>query len=255
MNQPNQIKVSVTKVDADRWDYAAVPPPGDGEIHVWEFCSEAPDCPREEVAATLSEDERERAARFHFQRDSQRFSVTRARMRSVLGVYVRSDPRELRFAYADRGKPSLVQTTTDIRFNVSHSGDRAVLGVTSGHEVGVDIEQIRINVECEQLAQRFFSPGERQVIHELPEDQKLTTFFRMWTCKEAFLKAHGAGLSRSLTSFEVQLGSEPGQLLRVRGDAEEEKRWALVELEAVPTYASAAVVDGALESARVFRLE
>ncbi len=254
MNQPNQVRICVTKLDGKRWDYAPVAPASDAEIHVWEFCSEMPDLHREEVAALLSADERERASRFHFHRDTQRFSVTRARMRSILGTYLRSDPRELKFAYAKRGKPSL-EMTTGVRFNVSHSGDRAVLAVTSAREVGVDIEQIRGNVECEQLAERFFSPGERQWIRELTEDQKLIAFFRLWACKEAFLKAHGAGLSRSLSSFEVRLGSTPGQLLRVRGDAEEEKRWSLIELEAFAGYASAAVVDGRIETARVFRLE
>ena len=254
MTQSNQVRISVTKLDGSLWDYAAVSPPSDGEIHVWEFCSEMADWPREDVAALLSADERERAARFHFQRDTQRFSVTRARMRSILGMYVRSDSHELKFSYAERGKPSL-QMKTDLLFNVSHSGDRAVLAIASAREVGVDIEQIRDNVECEQLAERFFSPGERRLIRELDENQKLTAFFRLWTCKEAFLKAHGAGLSRSLSSFEVHLGSAPGQLLRVRGDAEEERRWSLVELEPPAPYASAAVVDGIIENVRVFRLE
>lgn len=254
MSQLKQVRVSVAKLDGSRWDYAAVPTPSDGEIHFWEFCSETLAWPQDDVTGLLSSDERERAARFHFQRDTQRFSVTRARMRSILGMYMRSDPHELKFLYTERGKPSL-QMTTDLRFNVSHSGDRAVLGITSGREVGVDIEEIRNNVECEQLAERFFSPGERQLIRELDQEQKLTVFFRLWTCKEAFLKAHGSGLSRSLSTFEVHLGSAPGQLLKVRGDAEEEKRWSLVELEPPDSYASAAVVEGILQSTRVFRLE
>ncbi len=253
MNQPNQVRVSVTSLDSSRWDYAPVAPPSDGEIHVWEFRSEAPGWPREDVVKTLSADERERAARFHFERDTQRFSITRARMRSILGMYVRSDPSELTFAYGERGKPTL--QTTDVRFNVSHSGDRAVLAVATGRDVGVDIEQIRRNVECDQLAERFFSPVERDFIRGLSRDEKLTVFFRLWTCKEAFLKAHGAGLSRSLSSFEIRLGSTPSQLLKVRGDAEEEKRWCLVELDPPAGYASAAVVDGHLETTRVFRLE
>lgn len=173
----------------------------------------------------------------------------------MLGMYLRVDPRELKFVYSERGKPSLGDPTVDLRFNASHSGDRAVLAVATCREAGIDIEQLRSNVECEQLADRFFSSGERQLIRELSNDAKLNAFFRLWTCKEAFLKAHGAGLSRSLSSFEVGLGSSAGQLLRIRGDVEEEKRWSLMELEACPGYASAVVVDGALKIVSVFRLK
>src|SRR5579872_1371588 len=138
MTHVNQVQLSVTELEANRWDYASVDLPLAAEIHVWEFHSEAPNWPSEQLASLLSADERERAGRFHFQRDAQRFSMTRARMRSILGMYVQSDPRELTFVYAERGKPSLSDTTIDLRFNVSHSGDRAVLAVVTGREVGVD---------------------------------------------------------------------------------------------------------------------
>ncbi len=130
-----------------------------------------------------------------------------------------------------------------------------MVAVASQREVGVDIEQIRSNVECEQLAERFFSPGERNLISGLPEDEKLQAFFRLWTCKEAFLKAHGAGLSRSLSSFDVKLGSSPGQLLIISGDAGEEEKWRLVEVETGSGYRAAAVVEGILAQMSVFRLQ
>jgi 4'-phosphopantetheinyl transferase len=245
-----QVRVTITKLDGSGSIIAPVSSPLPGDIHIWEFRSEMPGARPEDIAALLSPDERERAARFHFQRDAQRFTVTRARTRAILGAYLQSDPRELKFTYSAREKPSLSNASADIRFNVSHSGDQALVAVAKGREIGIDIEQIRSNVECEQLAERFFSLAERKFMRDLPDDQKLRTFFRLWTCKEAFLKAHGIGLSRPLSSFDVSLEDGPGLLLRIKGDAGEENRWSLVELESVSRYPAAAVVDGPLEAVR-----
>ena len=254
MNQDsNQVRVTITNLDGSILNVAPVASPGEGEIHIWEFCSQVPAFHWEEFAHVLSPDEGERAARFHFERDRQRFVVTRARTRMILGAYLQSDPRELRFKYSAREKPSLADVSADIRFNVSHSGDQAVVAVASGREIGVDIEQIRSNVECEQLAERFFSLSERKVIRELPEEKKLRAFFRLWTCKEAFLKAHGTGLSRPLSSFDVRLAEGPGKLLRIRGDLGEENRWSLLELESASGYPAASAVEGTLNAMRIFR--
>ena len=229
-------------------------PPKDEEVHLWQFRSQV-SSGLSDFEALLSADERQRASRFHFVRDAHRFTVARAHTRLILSAYLQADPRDVQFVHSKHGKPRIASAQWDIRFNVSHSGDQAMVAVASQREVGVDIEQIRSNVECEQLAERFFSPGERNLISGLPEDEKLQAFFRLWTCKEAFLKAHGAGLSRSLSSFDVKLGSSPGQLLIISGDAGEEEKWRLVEVETGSGYRAAAVVEGILAQMSVFRLQ
>ena len=75
---------------------------------------------------------------------------------------------------------------TDIRFNVSHSQDLALLAVTRSREIGVDVEYVRPEVEIESLAERFFSPQERTDIRSLSEDARVAAFFHCWTCKEAY---------------------------------------------------------------------
>jgi 4'-phosphopantetheinyl transferase len=249
----NQVRVTITKLEGSKSNVVPVASPGEAEIHIWEFRSEIPGSGSDDNASLLSSDERDRAARFRFESDRKRYSVTRARTRMILGAYLQSDPRELRFKYSAREKPSLANASADIRFNVSHSGDQAIVAVANGREIGVDIEQIRRNVECEQLAERFFSAGERRFIRELPEEKKLYAFFRLWTCKEAFLKAHGTGLSRPLSSFDVKLVDNPGELLRIRGDADEENRWSLVEIESASGYPAAVVLEGNLDTMRVYR--
>ena len=162
-----QVRVTITQLDGSVLDIAAVSPPLPGDIHIWEFGSEMPGSGAEDIAALLSRDERERAARFHFQRDAQRYTVTRARTRTILGAYLQSDPRELKFTYSAREKPSLASASADIRFNVSHSGDQAMVAVAIGREIGIDIEQVRSNVECEKLAERLLFAGRAQ-IHAKP---------------------------------------------------------------------------------------
>jgi len=231
-----------------------VPELSSTEIHIWEFPLTASDSEFAAYATLLSEDERTRASRFRFERDARRFSVARASMRSILGGYTGSAGRDLRFDYSRYGKPSLANVTSDIRFNVSHSADLAMLAVVRGREVGVDIETIRAEVETDKLAERFFSPKERESLRAIPSQERISAFFRCWTCKEAFLKAQGLGLSRSLESFDVEVNPERlARILSTRPDPEEAGRWSLFDVQTMPAFAAAAAAQGPATGLRIFR--
>ena len=231
-----------------------VPELASTEIHIWEFPLTISDSELNAFAKLLSEDERIRASRFRFPRDSSRFTVARASVRSILGGYTGAAARDLRFDYSRYGKPSLAGVTADIRFNVSHSADLAMLAVVRGREVGVDVETIRVEVETDKLAERYFSLHERESLRAIPNHDRVSAFFRCWTCKEAFLKAQGLGLSRSLESFDVEVNPErPARLLSTRPDPEEAARWSLRDVQPVQAYAAAVAVDGPTTSLMVFR--
>jgi 4'-phosphopantetheinyl transferase len=105
-----------------------------------------------------------------------------------------------------------------LNFNLSHSAGLALYAFARDQEVGVDVERVRFDIEHEQIAERFFSPYERSVLRSLPAEEKAETFFACWTRKEAFIKAHGEGLSLPLDQFDVSLASgEPARLLAGRG--------------------------------------
>jgi 4'-phosphopantetheinyl transferase len=217
------------------------------EIHVWEFPLMISESAFANFEKLLSHDERTRASRFHFENDARRFAVARASVRSVLAGYTLSPARDLRFVYSQHGKPSLATPAPDVRFSVSHSGDFALLAVALGREVGVDIEAIREDVETDKLAERFFSVRERHCFRTLPPKKRVLAFFRCWTCKEAFLKAQGIGLSRSLGSFDVDLNpDQPAHLVSTRPDPSEADRWSLHEVEPPAGYAAAAAVEGSI---------
>jgi len=246
-------KVVVTHLSSAWWMKLSPPPLASPDVHVWEFPLAAPASTVAEASELLSADELKRAARFHFERDARRFTVARSRMRAILGSYLECPPAELCFVYAAHGKPAIENPERDIRFNLSHSGERSVLAIVQGLEVGVDIEQIRENVEIDALAERFFSDGEKEFLRPLSRADKLRNFFRFWSCKEAFLKAQAVGLTRSLASFTVDLNSVPPRLSGAQEIHSQESKWSLLELDCEPGYASALAVEGTIGSVKAFR--
>ena len=133
-----------------------------------------------------------------------------------------------------------------MNFNVSHSNNLAIVGVTRGRHLGIDLEYIQRDFACEEIARRVFSPHEIATLNDLPGDLKHEAFFNCWTRKEAYIKARGMGLSYPLNQFEVSLiPGEPARLISVDGDdLFEASRWSLQELELGPRYAGALAVEG-----------
>jgi 4'-phosphopantetheinyl transferase len=215
------------------------------EVHVWRAsCGLTP----VEILALrrlLSVDELERAGRFHFARDRDHYTVARAVLRDILGRYTGLPPASLRFKYSSFGKPSLDDGAGGVRFNLSHSGGIALYAVGLGREVGVDVEQLKDEMDCDGVAERFFSPSEVAALRSLPPEVQKRAFFACWTRKEAYIKARGEGLSLPLDSFDVSLApDEPAALLRTRDDAGEASRWTMRELSPGLGYAAALAVEG-----------
>ena len=198
------------------------------------------------LAGTLDADERDRAARFHFEEDRRRFALRRGWMRRVLATYVGGAAESLRFEYTPHGKPSLASRgEAALEFNLSHSGELAVLAVTFGRRVGVDVERRKRDRDLEGLAERFFAPDEAAAIRSLPSPARVAAFYRCWTRKEAFLKARGEGLGLPLERFSVPLEEGPGAaLVRFEGDALEPTRWSREDLALDGEYAAALVAQG-----------
>ncbi|MSU21874.1 MAG: 4'-phosphopantetheinyl transferase superfamily protein [Pedosphaera sp.] len=214
----------------------------DDEIHVW--CATLDQAPsyRGKLAETLSEDERQRAARFHFEGDRRRFIVGRGLLRSILGCYLNIKAGELAFCYNPQGKPSLA-TPLQIHFNLAHSHNLALYAITRRREIGVDIERVRPVSGMKEIVQRFFCAAEATHILSLPEEQKAEGFFNCWTRKEAYLKATGEGIAEALNQFEVSLRpGEPAALLHDAMNPTEASRWALFDLKPARDYAAALAV-------------
>ncbi len=216
------------------------------EVHVWRVPLDMSPGTIERLSQFLAPDERAKAERFRFARDRNQFIIGRGLLRVLLGRYLVCDPQRVSFCYNTYGKPSLdaALSTSGLQFNLSHSHQLALLAFTYVGNVGVDIEYMRSDVEFEQLAERFFAPGECAVLQALPVAAREEAFYNCWTRKEAYIKARGKGLSIPLESFEVSLRpGEPAALLRSREQPSDVLRWSLHTLIPGEQYAAALAVE------------
>ena len=193
----------------------------------------------------LSEDERDRATRFHFAQDRNRFVVGRGILRVLLGRYLDELPTQLRFGYSVQGKPFLLGQADDkqFSFNLSHSQGIALYVVGLRRAVGIDVEAINSTVDYEPIAKRFFSPSEQGILQALPADLQRAAFFIGWTQKEAYLKACGLGFSLPPDRVTVSLCVDDPRLLYVDA-VSDETSWSFRVLDLGPKYAATVVIQG-----------
>lgn len=218
------------------------------EVHVWRASLDLEASSIQSLRWTLCVEEQQRAERYHFPKDRDRFIVARGLLRAILSFYLGKKPRDLQFVYNQYGKPALSESDNreTLCFNLSHSRGLALYAVTQNRNLGVDLEHIRTDFPCEEIAERFFSPKENAVLRTLPLDMKHKAFFTCWTRKEAYIKATGKGLTLPLDQFDVSLiPKEPAMLLSIAGNHQAACRWSLQELIPDPDYVAALAVEGA----------
>lgn len=215
-------------------------------VYVWWAALDVPLEALQHFEQTLAEDERQRAARFYFERDRRRYIAQRGLLRWLVGSYLGMDANRVQFVYSEYGKPSLPGSGQNpLSFNLSHSGGIGLLAFVWGRGIGVDVERVRLDIEHEQIAEHFFSPSERAALRQTPVGLRPLAFFNCWTRKEAYLKAYGQGLSLPLDQFDVSLTpGEPARLLATRHAPAEAERWKLLHLEPGPGYVGALAVEG-----------
>jgi 4'-phosphopantetheinyl transferase len=165
---------------------------------------------REDALALLTDAERERVGRFHFERDRRLHLAARALLRRSLSRWSEVPPAEWRFEADARGRPEIAAPRSPLRFNVSHTRGLALVGVTVDRDVGVDVEGVPAAVPLD-VVDRCFSPGERAALHAAPPGARPARFAELWTLKEAYVKARGAGLALPLDAFAF--GLDPPRLL------------------------------------------
>lgn len=217
-----------------------------GDVHVWYVSLDLESTQVQKLCSLLTDDEISRAQRFYLSHDRDHFIVARGLLRILLGGYSKIPPREIRFQYSTRGKPALAQRQpkATLNFNVSHSHGLALLAFAYDRAIGVDLEYIRPDIIREEIAERFFSLQETELLRSLPESLQPTAFFNCWTRKEAFIKATGEGLFRPLDQFSMSLlPGEPARLLHVQGEPQEPLAWFIQNVDVGSSYKAALVVE------------
>ena len=216
-----------------------------GEAHVWRVsvdCASAPD-----PWSLLSEAERHRALALRSPIHRAHWIRARAALRDVLRRYIGSKLPS-RFRTGMFGKPEL-QDHDWLRFNLSHSGQWALIAVAREREVGIDVEEVR-RIDPEAVIRSSFSFAEREALSRLTGGAQLDAFYRCWTRKEAFVKALGLGLHADLTAFDVSVEAQP-MLLDVRRPLPFHSRWTLADIQVDSRYKAAIAVQEGLSVCRL----
>jgi len=223
------------------------------EVHLWRTTLDMAAPGFAKLWQMLSQDERDRADRYHFEVDRRRAVIGRGYLRLLLGQILDFPANKLQFEYDKFGKPGLMpekpglmpKQEVPLQFNVSHSGDVILIAITMGREVGVDVEKIRTDLDADSIAARFFSANEYKIWATVAGPARYEAFFACWTRKEAYLKARGVGLSLPLDQFDVSfLPNEEPRLLETRPDPTEARRWKIQALNLSGEYAAALAAPG-----------
>jgi 4'-phosphopantetheinyl transferase len=175
-----------------------------GEVLVWRLELVVDSVTLDRLQHLLDDSERERAARFGREAVRRRFVVARSMLRLLLGHYAGADPGALRLMTGPWGKPAL-PVGHRLQFNLAHTGDLAMVALDVERELGIDVESVARDVDVLGVGAHAFSDAEQRALLAVPERERHDAFARIWTRKEAYIKARGEGFSYPTRSFTVSL--------------------------------------------------
>ena len=219
--------------------------PRQHEVHVWSVDLDACSAMRHALLRSLSEDERVRAQRFHFERERHRFVAARGALRAILGQYLDVKAEELRFTYGPHGKPALEEDSAPerLRFNLTHSEGLALIAVTLGIDVGVDVESLS-SMQWEEIAERFLSAQEIAVLETFAGEERQHAFMACWTGKEAYVKARGESIAMLLDRTAAPTPGDARGFMRTTAGRMNVSRWSLEWFAPAHGYLAAVCAEG-----------
>lgn len=225
------------------------------QLHVWSVRKSDHENRLQKYWEILEDTEKERALSFRFGKDRDCFIIARGVLRNLLGTYLQMAPDQVTFQLGDHGKP-YVNHPSQIRFNISHSGDTILLGFVQKHRIGIDIEYTKRKVAVKKIAKLFFAEEEVTSLCRLDQAYHTQAFYNCWTRKEAFIKAVGSGLSFPLDQFVVSLDStKEATLIDTKWDKKEKYKWTLHTIEPRKDYIGAVSVKGNVSDIQSWRYQ
>lgn len=230
-----------------RWQEAAYKPfLHRNEVHVW--CVNTKMFPDTSFIDILNEKEKNKARLFYFQRDKNSFIVRHGLLRVLIGKYLRLSPNLIQFKCGKYGKPSIVQDSNKgiLQFNMSYSREQILFAFTLNRSVGADIEFMKVSSDMDSVARLSFSPQEYEAFEKTIQSLKTHCFYRIWTRKEALLKAMGKGLGGgSLDEIDVTLEHYVEMPVeRIGMQVQKNPSWRLKSLAPAPEYMAAIAAEG-----------
>jgi len=197
-----------------------------------------------QLASYLDKNELARAARFHFERDQQRFMAGRGLLRQILASYLDMAPKAVLFGYTGNGKPYLLPHS-ELHFNVSHAAETLIVAVARDRQLGVDVEVLPLDAADDGVANLVFCASERAALEALDTIEYSRRFARLWTRKEAYIKADGRGMTLQLDHIDV--GTLPEGILLYQPDLNQwtsAPNWTLHTVGSSSGYVCSVAVEG-----------
>lgn len=217
------------------------------EVHAWFVPLDVPENLMLSFQRSLDPTELRRVSGFRFDIHRKRYIARHGWLREILGDYLSIHPQEIQFTYNPYGKPFLFEkfSSRKLNFNISSSIDVGLLAFTLDRRIGVDIEKICQMFDFMEIINRFFSANEIRDFQKVDPEHQLKAFYCTWVRKEAYVKAHGEGLSLSLKQFDVPVVPyAPADILHVEGEPGWELDWSIMDLNPVTGYVGAVAVRG-----------
>jgi len=214
-------------------------------IHLWRIDLRAWRVVEDSLYTLLSPAEQTRFGRLQRQIDRTRSVVARGVLRQLLSNYLSMPPHSMTIQEGEGAKPRLVENPLHLDFNIAHSGDWALIALAAGRSVGVDIEQVRTEVEIDAIAPNVFTEREWNEVAALDIATRRVAFFRGWARKEALIKAMGEGLRAPLLLLEVGCSphhQEKFAAVTLQGDTG--ATWRVSDLAAPAGYFAAVAWEG-----------
>jgi len=217
-------------------------------VHIWQ-ASLIQNGRKQELYSLLAVEERQRAQRFRFEIHRERYIAGRGMLRILVGAYLNIDPALVRFCYSVHQKPMLDPFhKSELNFNLANSDDRVVYLFSLKRRSGIDLEYVHPMLDEDHFGKLYFSERESRNLGALRDIEKTSYFFRLWTCKEAFLKAIGKGLTGELSEVEVDfLPDGTARFLSLPGEAAQD--WQLMLFSPWENFQSALAIEG--DSAKI----
>lgn len=217
-------------------------------VHVWALDIANHKGEMDRFERLLNKYEWQRAEKFVFEKDRHAFIIRQAVLKELLEGYLDIKAEEVYFEFDEYGKPRM-DAGVEMHFNLSHSDGMVMYAFSKDQDVGVDIERMREGVEFDKIVENYFSDIERDVYFGFRRDERAKSFYTGWTRKEAYLKAIGLGLSKSLDKFSVSMvpNSSGGV---IKGDED----WWVVDVDCPDEYQAAMSTFGELDRVDYFKV-
>lgn len=199
------------------------------EVHIWQVNLSALKSYTAQFINLLSMDEKVRFSKFKFTILQEKFAIGRASLKILLSKYLEILPKDVVLSYTKSGKPFL--SDSNLCFNLSHSGDYALIAITNAQSIGIDIEEIKPIDDLDTVAKLIFSEKEYHHWLSLSHMEQESAFYQSWVKKEALSKGTGEGLNLSFNTLEVNTLSNTNPTLVTCPFLKEERLWEIYNLD------------------------